>query len=32
MHMLKKGQIEKVEKGAVRKRIRFMAEIFGGAA
>jgi len=30
--MLKKGQIEKVEKGAVRKQIEFIAEIFGVAA
>ena len=28
MHMLKKGQIEKVEKGAVRKRVKFISEIF----
>ena len=32
MHMLKKGQIEKVKKGAVRERVKFMAEIFGVAA
>ncbi len=32
MHMLKKGQIKKVEKGAVRERVKFMAEIFGMAA
>jgi transposase-like protein len=29
MHMLKKGQIEKVEKGAVRERVKFLSEIFG---
>lgn len=32
MDMLKKGQIEKVEKGAVKERIKFIAEIFGAAA
>ncbi len=32
MHMLKKGQIKKVEKGAVRERVKFIAEIFGVAA
>jgi len=32
LHMMKKGQIEKVEKGAVRERIEFIAEIFGVAA
>ena len=32
MHMLKKGQIENVGKGAVRERIKFIAEIFGVAA
>lgn len=32
MHMLKKGQIEKVGKGAVRGRVKFIAEIFGVAA
>ena len=32
MHMLKKGQIENVEKGAVREQIKFIAEIFGVAA
>jgi hypothetical protein len=30
--MLKKGKIKKVEKGAVRERIKFIAEIFGVAA
>jgi len=29
MHMLKKGQVKKVEKGAVIERIKFIAEIFG---
>jgi len=32
MNMIRKGQIEKVEKGAVHKRIRFIAGIFGVAA
>jgi len=32
MHMLKKGQVKKVEKGAVIERIKFIAEIFGVAA
>lgn len=32
MHILKKGQIEKVEKGAVRERVKFIAEIFGVTA
>ena len=32
MHMLKKGEIEKVKKGAVRERVKFIAEIFGVAA
>ena len=32
MHMLKKGQVKKVEKGAVRERVTFIAEIFGAAA
>jgi len=31
MHMLKKGQIKAVEKGAVRERVKFIAEIFGVA-
>lgn len=31
MH-LKKGQIEKVEKGAIKERVKFIAEIFGVAA
>ena len=32
MHMMKKGQIEKVEKEAVKERIKFIAEIFEVAA
>lgn len=32
MNMLKKGQVEKVEKGAVKERVKFIAEIFGVAA
>ncbi len=32
MNMVRKGQIEKVEKGAVRKRVKFMHQIFGVAA
>ena len=32
MNMLRKGQVEKVERGAVRERIKFIAEIFGVAA
>jgi len=32
MHMLKKGQVEKVGKGAVRERVNFIAEIFGVTA
>ena len=32
LHMMKKGQIEKVKKGAVRERVKFIAEIFGVAA
>ena len=32
MHMLRKGQVKKVEKGAVRERVKFIAEIFGVAA
>ncbi len=32
MQMLRKGQIEKVEKGAVKERVKFIAEIFGVAA
>lgn len=32
MHMLKKGQVKKVEKGAVRERVQFIAEIFGVVA
>jgi hypothetical protein len=32
MHMLRKGQVKKVEKGAVRERVKFISEIFGVAA
>ncbi len=32
MNMMRKGQIKGVEKGAVRERIKFIAEIFGVAA
>lgn len=32
MHMLKKGQVQGVEKGAVIERVKFIAEIFGVAA
>jgi len=32
MNILRKGQVKKVEKGAVRERIEFIAEIFGVAA
>ena len=32
MNMMRKGQIEKVEQGAVRERVKFIAEIFGVAA
>lgn len=32
MNMLRKGQVERVRKGAVRERVKFMAEIFGVAA
>jgi len=32
MNMLRKGQVKKVEKGAVRERVKFIAEIFGVAA
>jgi hypothetical protein len=32
MNMMRKGQIEKVEKGAVRERVLFMHQIFGVAA
>lgn len=32
MNMLRKGQVAKVEKGAVQKRVKFIAEIFGVAA
>jgi transposase-like protein len=29
MNILRKGQVEKVEKGAIRERVKFIAEIFG---
>lgn len=32
MNMLRKGQVGKVERGVVRERVEFMAEIFGVAA
>jgi len=32
MHMLKKGQVKNVKKGAVRERVEFIAEIFGVVA
>lgn len=32
MNMLRKGQVKTVEKGAVRERVKFIAEIFGVAA
>lgn len=32
MNMLRKGQVKKVEKGAVRERVKFIAEIFGVTA
>jgi len=32
MNMLRKGQVKKVEKGAVKERVKFIAEIFGVAA
>lgn len=32
MHMIRKGQIEKVERGAVKERIEFINQIFGVAA
>lgn len=32
MNMLQKGQVEKVRRGAVRERVKFIAEIFGVAA
>jgi len=28
MHMLRKGQVKEVEKGAVREQMKFIAEIF----
>jgi len=32
MNMLRKGQVEKVDRGAVKERVEFVAEIFGVAA
>ena len=32
MHMLKKGQVEKARKGAIKERVKFIAEIFEVAA
>ncbi|MBV8884522.1 MAG: DDE-type integrase/transposase/recombinase, partial [Chroococcidiopsidaceae cyanobacterium CP_BM_RX_35] len=32
MHMLKKGQVKNLKKGAVKERIKFIAEILGVAA
>lgn len=32
MNMIRKGEIEKVERGAVKERVKFIAEIFGVAA
>ena len=32
MNMMRKGQIEGVEKGAVKERVKFMHQIFGVAA
>ena len=32
MHMLRKGRVKKVEKGAVREQVKFIAEIFEVAA
>lgn len=32
MNMMRKGQIEEVARGAVKERVKFMAEIFGVAA
>jgi len=29
MNMLRKGQVKKVERGAVIERVKFIAEIFG---
>ena len=31
MNILRKGQVEKVRRGAVRERLKFIAEIFGVA-
>lgn len=32
MNMLRKGQVKKVERGAVKERVKFIAKIFGVAA
>ncbi len=32
MNMLRKGQVEKLERGTVKERVEFVAEIFGVAA
>jgi molybdopterin-binding protein len=32
MNMLRKGKIEKVEKGAVQQEVKFITEIFGVVA
>jgi transposase-like protein len=32
MNMLRKGQVKEVERGAVRERVKFIAEIFGVVA
>ena len=32
MHMLRKGQVEKVERAAVVERVKFIAEILGVAS
>lgn len=31
INMIRKGQVEKLERGAVTERVRFIAEIFGVA-
>ena len=32
MNMLRKGQIEKVERGAIKERVKFVNQIFGVVA
>jgi hypothetical protein len=32
MYMMEKGQIEKIEKGAIKKRVKFIAKVFEVAA